>query len=238
MTIEERLAGLERRNWKLTLGLVLTAIAAGVVAVAGAGAPGAVPRNQFGDTILEPAPADVIRARKFELVDENFRVRAVIEARKDGGGRMVLFGGPTPVPARVVIEVTKDSGAGIHLYGENSRGGGGLMATKDGTSLALFNEDGGEGAILMLNKGKPSLDLFDENGKERVALMLDKDAAALRLLDERGKVRVDLPLNEDGAAFRLLDGHGKMRAGFGLLNNVGPSLVLFDENGRTLGTLP
>ena len=147
MTTEERLARLERKNRRLTLGLVLTAVAAGVVAAAGAARTGAVP--------------EVVTARKFCLVDENGKARAGLFVFEGGPVFTLLDENDKP---RVMLRVNKE-GPDLALLDENAKTRAFMALDKDGPALCLSDENGKNRAKLAVIKLGAGLVLLDENGR-------------------------------------------------------------------------
>jgi hypothetical protein len=108
MSIEERLARLERHNRRLTALLVA------VVAVAVCGSIMAlnVPVGEFRIADARPAaPPEIIRANRFEVIDAEGRVLAAMAANAPGTGGVVYANNNRG--ALVVQRGAADDGRGV-----------------------------------------------------------------------------------------------------------------------------
>ncbi len=153
MTVEERLTQLERKNRRLTLAMLLTGVAAALVVMIGMARSDAVP--------------DLVRAHRFELLDENGKMRAALGVDKDGPG--------------------------LVLRDQNEKARAALAVYKKGSGLDLTDEAGKVRAALVVDKKGPWLALLDENEKVRATLDATKDGSGLELRDENGRVLRHLP---------------------------------------------
>ncbi|MGO9113716.1 MAG: hypothetical protein ACLP9L_31170 [Thermoguttaceae bacterium] len=124
MTAEERLARLERNNWRLTLALVLMGMAATLIVTTGMAQK-------------ETAP-EKVRAGGFELVDENGKVRAGISLTKDGPQ---IYVSDENSKVRASLTATK-GGSGLSVFDENGKVRTSLILGKDGPGLRIFDEGG------------------------------------------------------------------------------------------------
>jgi len=163
----------------------------------------------FGpETAWAQSGAKVIRATRFVVEDENGKLRAVLEANKNGPSLM--------------------------LYDENGMTRVGLAAHKGGPKLVLLDENDKLRVALSVLKDGAELSLLDENRKPRTVLsMTDEDGPWLSLLDENGKARAGL----GESVLSLKDEHDKFRVILGVGKN-GPKLALKDENGKLLWSAP
>ncbi len=219
MTTEERLTRLERKNRWLTLALLFMGVAATLVVTAGMQRTEAVP--------------EVVKARRFLLVDENGKERAGLGMDKDGP---FLDLRDENGKERARLGLAK-AFSGLVLSSENGSAVA-LAAGNDMQALTFMGENGKQRAVLMtLKDGHAGLAVLDENEKPRARLVVDKDGPALNLLDENDKIRAALQLPKDGPSLNLSDENGKQRAVLGA-NKDGPILDLFDENGGVLKKLP
>ncbi len=150
MTTEERLTRLERNNRRLTLALVLTGLAATLMATAGMAGADAVPKQ--------------MRAGSFAVVDDNGKERVGLAVTKDGQPYLALQ--DDNGKNRVGLAVKKDGNPGLVLNDKKGNEGVGLVVTKDGPGLVFRDENGKDLVALGIKKvGQPVLTLFDENGK-------------------------------------------------------------------------
>ncbi len=117
---------------------------------------------------------------------------------------------------------------------------GKLAVNSDGTpGLDLYDGAGQLRVTLALAEdGNPSVELTDKNGKQRAALFVGKSGEpGLSLLDKQGQARAELYLANMGDA-RLLfsDGRAQARALLVFDGDLGPSLSLRDNVGKTMAT--
>lgn len=161
MTVEERveklenaLAGAKRRS-RMLLAAVLVVGAVGVIIAACAGIPAEAAPDKGG-------VHKVVRAERFEVVDQNGKARVTLGADKDGSG--------------------------LTLWDEKGTPHASLAATKNGSGLVLHDEKGNVRAVLSAFWTGPGLALADENGKLCAGLRADKDDQGLALHDEKGNL--------------------------------------------------
>src|SRR5260221_3431387 len=77
--------------------------------------------------------------------------------------------------------------------------------------------------------------LTDDSGNIRARIAMNEyDSPCLQLFDNQGQTRAQLRLNQNGVpSLRLNDDLGRVRSVTGFdLNDMQPSVILFDENGR------
>jgi len=105
-------------------------------------------------------------------------------------------------------------------------------------ALDLFDENGKDRVELVADMYEPRIRLYDEKGKARAWLRVGKDGSpSLDLRDENGEIRAMVSLDEYGACLHLSDENGKIRAWLRVLKD-GPSLLLSDENRKTIWSAP
>ena len=147
MTIEERLAQLERKNRRLTLALMSVGMAAVMAVAMGQGAPAVV--------------TQAVKARSFILVDDDGKVRGIFGVVK-GGPLLSMY--DENGKGRATLTVSS-YGPGLTLRDENGKERATLTAVKPGPLLRLFDQNGKERATLAVVKAGPLLSLDDENGE-------------------------------------------------------------------------
>jgi hypothetical protein len=151
---------------------------------------------------------EVIRAKRFEVADNEGNVRALTAAMDSGGVATNLFdsnGNP-----RVSLGVNQ---ADVPTFG---------LYDADGT-VRVDISSGIDGQIVRLN---------DENGNPRalMALMTSQDSAPnVMLLDKEGNVRVQLQLDQAGvAAIGFNDEDEELQVGLGR-DHEGKSMLLYRD---------
>ena len=143
--------------------------------------------------------ADVVRAKRFELVDEKGRVRVVLstELLGDHGKSFGWRGANFP---------------GLSLYDENGREGVALSVRPDGGGVLNLDQKGESRANLnVLADGSPCLSLRNDSGKEQAVLTVEPDGKArLYLADGEETARVNLMVLPDGRpGMTLLEQHAR-----------------------------
>lgn len=106
-----------------------------------AGSLSDVGRIREGGEALERHEYDIVRARKFEMVDEQDRVRVAIGP---GSG----------------------SSTGIQLYDEEGNSRAELSVWEDGSTIFQMTEDGGDTVSLAVGDGTPTVSVSNTSGSE------------------------------------------------------------------------
>ena len=203
-----------------------------------------------------PAPAAVIQAQDFQLVDQAGRLRGRLGADADGAARLILFGPDGTLP-RVSLAANPQGGAELELGDGQRQSAVSLKADQGARNLALFQEGklrlglevqkNGEAAVNLydqghrlinlglFNQGDPHLTFYGDGHKEALEMVSRKNGdRSLNLLGKNGTPRVVLGLKNDRkAALGLFDHKGKTRVA--LMDE--PALILLKE-GKPVRTLP
>ena len=175
MTTEERLEKLEKElmrgrrfnRWLLAgLGLVI-----GVWIVGWGFRPRTAGAQPAGAAVRE------VVARRFVVVDENGKTRAMLNMRREG-------------PSLTLFDEKGKSRAVLDVYQSDVLEMG---VDKNVPRLCLRDEKGKYRAGLSLQKDGPRLGLYDENGKTRILLSVLEDGPRLGLYDENGKIKWSAP---------------------------------------------
>jgi len=206
--------------------------------------------------IPTPAPAALIQAQAFKLMDQAGRERGVLGIDADGAARMALFGPDGALP-RVSLATTPQGGAELVLGDDQRQSAVVLKADQDARTIALYQEGklrlglevqkNGEAAVNLYDKGNrlitlgltsqgdPHLTFYGEGQKAALEVISKKTGdRSLNLLAKNGTPRVVLGLkNDKKAALGLFDHKGKTRVA--LMDE--PSLILLKE-GKLVRTLP
>ena len=165
------------------------------------------------------SPAEVLRAKRLEIVDDDGKVRAVLGTREEGiGGLSVFDESSGRVRARLVAGEIPEQGSGLSVFDTN------------GKPRAVVN---------MSNDADKSsgLILLDTEGKQRVGVGLETGGQAWLSISAAKKDRsVMLVAMDDGNVTLLLSGEEAPTAGLTLRVEAGkdPSadLGLIDRDGR------
>ena len=166
MTTEERLEKVEKElmrgrklnRWLLT-GIGIVFVACIVVWAFG---PKTATAQPAGTAVSE------VFARKFVVVDENGKTRAMLYMGRDGPS-LTLF--DEKGKSRVILEVYQSD---VNLIGVD----------KNVPRLCLRDEKGNYRAGIWVDKDVPRLGLYDENNKTRALMSVLKEGPSLGLYDE------------------------------------------------------
>lgn len=177
---------------------VMAGAAGALVAVAVMGAAGTTPAS------------NTVRATRFEVVDATGRVRAVLSARVDGPGLVLLDAKGTE---RVALVTTEAGGPVLFLNSAAGKKQALLAMWKaDGPELEMYDAAGQTRAMLMVYKGQPALYLNNAAGKKRAAVAVDDTGSQLELFDDAQHERVTLAVGAQRAGVKVLDANGRIEA--------------------------
>ena len=211
--LSERLKKLERayRRWKI-VGAMTVVLA--LTVIAGAAAPRSSPSSPVPTPI--PRTAGELHAKRFVLVDDAGKVRAVLGAATGADVSLGLFDNEGKL--RSVLMVDADGIPRLELLGTDEMRRVVLSVLKGRSGLALFGEAARGGAV------------FD---------VAADGAVTLGLIGDKERTRAGLLLRADGSALLdFNDGSGRMRAAFGVGNDGSPGLGLWDAEGRRIWQAP
>src|SRR5712692_8737214 len=153
-----------------------------------------------------PQHEKVLQAEKFEVVDRDGKLRAVLGTDPSGSVNLLLY------------DRAGKQGAG--QFGMLPNGNSGLL---------LYDQAGKIRATLQLLDGEPSLDLSGKDEKPRVQLFTTDGEPRLRLLDQAGKLRAALGIFDGEPGLSFLDKEGKQRVML-FTTDGEPRLELLDKN--------
>lgn len=159
--LEERLTRLESANRRLT-ALCILAVSALVIACEGG--PGS---RRDGDV------ADLVRAKRIEVVDANGKSKVLLLADQQGGILALNDGGGNP---RVSLAASSEK-AGLEIFG----------------TAAAPNGQPSPVAAFTAEEGGASVAFSDQKGQMRTSLGFFKDAGWLAIMDEAGNVSYSTP---------------------------------------------
>jgi len=177
---------MRRPRWEqsviLALGMVL-----GAATVLAMGATWAHPGQP-----AKPQVAEVVRAKRFELVDSSGRVRVRLSVTLTGGSSIDLLDNEGQIRANLGVRFD------------------------DSPSLDLRDREGKMRASMrILSDGSPGLNLLDKERKNRAALFLFSDGSPMLSLADKGEsgdrlalMRASLAVKSDGYPELRLQGKG------------------------------
>ena len=154
---------------------------------------------------------EVIRAKRFEVVDGEGRPRVVLGTQGQTAGLVLLDGNGQSVAE---LAVNDEMGS---------------------TTLSLYDLRGSVRASLDLDpEGSPTLSLYDMAGEPRLSLgVAEENTPVLDFTGPYGEARMSFEVDEDGLPnFVLMDGDGKDRVSVRVDRGGTAHLELFDAYGR------
>ena len=246
-----------------TIVMLLAAMAAGYVG--GLVSQHTAPAGAQG-TGKAPVVQEVVRAKRFELVDGKGKKRGVfrVENGKPGiavcdnngtirGDFSLLTDGPclSLYDANGMIRGMFDLTAGypvICMLDENQSQRW-VMTADPEPSLIMYDAHLKQRGRFELSVDMPLISLCDDSGRTRLELKVYKKENALRLYDTEGVERGSVILNDDKSRIVLSDPKGITRAVLGSTSLISAktgvetklpesSLVLFDTDGHVMQTFP
>ncbi len=210
----ERLDRLDRTNrrWKLVSGATAAALSVVVLGAA------AAPRLPSLDQRVQPVGAvvDEVRAKRFLLVDDSGKLRAVLGAATAGAVSLGLLDNDDKI--RSVLIVDADGTPRLEMLAADETRRLVLSVFPNRSGLALFGEAARGGAIFDISAaGAVTLGLTDRKERTRAGLLLLPDGTALlKLTDTAQRVRAALGVGKDGS----------------------PGLGMWDRDGRRIWQAP
>lgn len=176
----------------------------------------------------KPAPAEVIRAKRIELTDDQGNVRVAIGITSDGAAIIKLLdkdGNPT-------VALRSDDGLGL-LTAEGKRklvvGSAGA-----GYGVGVYDSKGNPRAELTMVKDEPMMVMRDSSGNFRAEMFLINDDPVFNLSDGKGSgASVRLKLKGSSPSMLLTDGNGKARGECSLADDGAPRLLFANSAGTS-----
>ena len=180
-----------------------------------------------------PAPAALIQAQDFQLVDQAGRVRGRLGADAHGAARLTLFGPDGTLP-RVNLAANSQGGAELELGDGQRQSAVGLKADQGARNLALYHEGKLRLGLEVQKNGEAAVNLFDQ-GNRLISLGLSNQGDPhLTFYGDGHKAALDLVSKKNGdRSLNLLGKNGTPRVVLGLKNDQKAALGLFDHKGKT-----
>ncbi len=187
---------------------------------------------------------DVIRARRFEVVDQNDKV-VLLAGIGATGGQIDIWGNSG---TNVVRLGSNNDGGDLAVWDSAGHGVAGLYATAQGGRVEAVMPDGSGSAVLRAEGTGPALAIADGEGRPRIAATIAGTAAGLSVRSAAGQELVALGAVEgDGGIMRVSQLDGTVAAqvmalpsggSIGCANRTGSRAALIEsastESGGTL----
>jgi hypothetical protein len=180
-----------------------------------------------------PAPAALIQAQAFKLVDQAGHERGVLGIDADGAARMALFGPDAALPL-VNLAASPQGGATLQLSDSHSPQAVVLKAEPGGSrEVSLYAANKIKLRLEVQKNGEAAVDLFDK-GSRLITLGLNQGDPQLIFYGEAQKAALEVVSKKTGdRSLSLLGKNGTPRAVLGLKNDQKVALGLFDQKGKT-----
>ncbi len=165
----------------------------------------------------EAAPAaEVLRAKRLEIVDDEGEIRISLETHPKGAGGLTVFDASGRRRAALEAGEAQEQGSGLSLFDTNGRA----------RAVVYAHNDPKKGTAVYLN---------DENETLRAILSLSEGGhAGLSVLAGEKDRKISVAVQPDGSASLSFTGEGPM-IGLGSFEeggNKGANLILADEKGQ------
>ena len=181
----------------------------------------------------EQAPAALIRAQRFQLLDASGHVRGRFEVDPKGVARLMLNGqNGTPL---VSLAAGPQGAANIQLSDAKGQDAVMLKTVPQGEqTVALFHGGQARIALQAQTNGNPVINLYDQN-KRLIAMGLDGQGDShLTFFGENQEKALQLVCKPSGDRRLTIDSKdGMPRIVLGLKDNQKAALGLFDRRGKT-----
>lgn len=152
---------------------------------------------------------DVIRARRFEVVDQNDKV-VLLAGIGSTGGQIDIWGNSG---TNVVRLGSNNDGGDLAVWNSAGQGVAGLYATAQGGRIEAVMPDGSGSAVLRAEGSGPALAIADGEGRPRIAATISGSAAGLSVRSAAGQELVALGAVEgDGGILRVSQFDGTVAA--------------------------
>lgn len=181
-----------------------------------------------------PAPAALIRAQAFKLVDQAGHERGVLGVDADGAARMALFGPEAALPL-VNLAASPQGAATLQLNDSRSPQALVLKAEPGGSrEVSLYAANKMRLRLEVQKNGEAAVDLFDKGGRLITLGLTRQGDSQLIFFGEAQKAALEVISKKTGdRSFSLLGKNGTPRAVLGLKNDQKAALGLFDPKGKT-----
>ncbi len=166
----------------------------------------------------DASPAEVLRAKRLEIVGDEGKVRAALGTDEKGVASLSLFDPSGRLRASLDAEEISREASGLGVFDTNGK----LRA-----SVGMSNDPDGESFLTLL----------DKEGKARVGVGLQTDGQAwLSILAGKKNRSVKLAAMDDGRITLMLSGEGAPMVALGLREEQGQdassNIVLADKDDR------
>lgn len=189
---------------------------------------------------------NVVRAAKFELVDDYGNVYATLERSEETGEASLTFFDDEQV-ARLGVGLNASRTGFVNLRDAKGRGGIRVAVEENGSAVVRLRDDqdnerynlaySAPGTSEVAPEGALNLSFLNENRTPRIQLGITTPSndATLGFFDQAGTETVLLTVSEEtGSVLALNDAQGRPRVGLVVGTDGNAGLIFLDEHGNAI----
>lgn len=188
----------------------------------------------LGGRLAAPPVAAVLQAQRFQLVDQNGRVRGQLGVGPQGVARLALFGQDGAAP---LVNLTADPQRGANLTLDDNKGQTAVVLTTEPQGprwVALYYQGKPRLGLEVQNQGEPAVNLYDQDNRLISLGLTNQGDPHLTFYGEADQAALDLISRKDGDRNLTISGtNGMPRVVLGLKKDQKAALGLFDRQGKT-----
>ncbi len=181
-----------------------------------------------------PAPAALMQAQVFKLIDQAGHERGVWGIDADGATRLALFGPDAALPL-VNLAASRRGGATLQLSDSRSTQAVVLKTEPGGSrNVSLYSADKVRLKLEVQKNGDPAVNLYDKGNRLISLGLTNQGDAHLTFYGEGQKAALEVISKKNGdRSLDLMGKNGTPRVVLGLKNDKKAALGLFDHQGKT-----
>jgi hypothetical protein len=191
------------------------------------------------------SPAEVLRAKRLEIVDDEGKVRAVLGTREEGIGVVSVYDQSGRVRASLEAGEIPEQASGLSVFDTNGKPRAVVSMDNDpdrGSALILLDTEGKQRAVVSLKEGGQAGLRFSAGQKNRaISISAGDDGKLYLMLSGEGAPMVALGLNEkegQDACSNIVLADNDDRAGIVISGRrSGPSIKLTDRREKVRASL-
>ena len=186
----------------------------------------------------DKSPAEVLRAKRLEIVDDEGKVRAALGTDEKGVASLSIFDSSGRLRVTVDASAAPEKGGGLSIHDTNGAVHVGLGVYEDGQAELRFAAQQTDQAIQMgtMDDGRVYLILSKKRDAMVILGIHDEDgnnpSSMLAVTDKEGRSGIEIRGRRFSPHVTLRDRRKQARASLALGANGEPGLFIFDEEGK------
>jgi hypothetical protein len=188
----------------------------------------------LGGRLAAPPAAAVLQAQRFQLVDQNGRLRGQLGVGPQGVARLALFGQNGAMP---LVSLAADSRGGANLTLDDNQGQTAVVLTTEPQGprwVALYYQGRPRLGLEVHQQGQPAVNLYDQDHRLISLGLTPQGDPHLTFYGQSNKAALNLISRKDGDRNLTISGeNGMPRLVLGLKKDQKAGLGLFDRQGKT-----